>query len=67
MGPTVGVVSASLGGDYSGSLLGGIAAGVRAVGGRLVTIRTMDAGVFAFDFDDPTLLRARSPGTACRG
>jgi diguanylate cyclase (GGDEF)-like protein len=51
-GPVVGVLATSFGGPYFGGLLDGIRAAVRARGGRLIAVQTLDAGTFNTDFAD---------------
>lgn len=57
-GPTIGVLSATFGGDYLGAVMGGIAAGVRSARGRLIAIQTLDAGTFAVDLAQPPSFRS---------
>ncbi|MEO3816565.1 EAL domain-containing protein [Plantactinospora sp. B24E8] len=52
-GPTIGVLTMSVGCDYFGSILGGIARTAAAVGGRMIAIQTLGAGTFDFDPPEP--------------
>jgi DNA-binding LacI/PurR family transcriptional regulator len=49
-GPVVGVLSTWFGGRYFGGLLGGITSALTPLGGRLVAIQTLDAGIYGADF-----------------
>ncbi|MEQ4302041.1 EAL domain-containing protein [Plantactinospora sp. B6F1] len=52
-GPTIGVLTMSVGCDYFGSILGGIARTTAAAGGRMIAIQTLGAGTFDFDPPEP--------------
>jgi DNA-binding LacI/PurR family transcriptional regulator len=56
-GPTIGVLSTAFGGDYFGSLLGGIKEVVQAEGGRIIAIQTLDAGTADIDLAAPPRVR----------
>ncbi|GIG92420.1 hypothetical protein Pen02_73560 [Plantactinospora endophytica] len=49
--PIIGVLTMSVGCDYFGSILGGIARTTAAAGGRMIAIQTLGAGTF--DVDPP--------------
>jgi len=52
-GPTIGVLTMSIGCDYFGGILGGIARTTAAAGGRMIVIQTLGAGTFDFDPPEP--------------
>lgn len=52
-GPVLGVLTLSVGGDYFGSILGGIAGAAASAGGRMITIQTLGAGTFELDAPEP--------------
>jgi diguanylate cyclase (GGDEF)-like protein len=58
-GPTIGVMSTAFGGDYFGSILGGIKEVVQAAGGRIIAIQTLDAGTTDIDLSVPPRVRHR--------
>ncbi|ROT31782.1 EAL domain-containing protein [Micromonospora sp. HM5-17] len=52
-GPTIGVLTMSIGCDYFGGILGGIARTTAAAGGRMIAIQTLGAGTFDVDPPEP--------------
>jgi diguanylate cyclase (GGDEF)-like protein len=52
-GPTIGVLTMSVGCEYFGGILGGIARTTAAEGGRMIAIQTLGAGTFDFDPPEP--------------
>src|SRR3954468_11500084 len=52
-GPTIGVLTMSIGCDYFGGILGGIAGVAAAAGGHMIAIQTLGAGTFDFDPPEP--------------
>jgi diguanylate cyclase (GGDEF)-like protein len=52
-GPTIGVLTMSVGCDYFGGILGGIARTTAAAGGRMIAIQTLGAGTFDVDPPEP--------------
>ncbi|MBO0870141.1 MAG: EAL domain-containing protein, partial [Micromonosporaceae bacterium] len=52
-GPTIGVLTMSVGCEYFGGILGGIARTTAAEGGRMIVIQTLGAGTFDFDPPEP--------------
>jgi len=52
-GPIIGVLTMSVGCEYFGGILGGIARTTAAEGGRMIAIQTLGAGTFDFDPPEP--------------
>ena len=52
-GPTIGVLTMSIGCHYFGGILGGIAQAAAAAGGRMIAIQTLGAGTFDYDPPEP--------------